>query len=1115
MAITLSVPADLGAIVPYARLQSNLAHLMRKLIERIETMATRPNPVGERIRGAEPVTGSPIAVELGKLNADQQEAVASSLGRNATFIWGPPGTGKTQTIASIAEQLYRRGRSVLLVSHTNTAVDQAILRIAEGIDVSELAQGRVLRVGEPHDLRFNDEKNKELLLKTHKDRKQKELAARRDVCEEERKTAAGKVIRVSKLVDICEWKAEAEEDIPAMRHELEEIQSGEAGIEKGRAERSKLEIQAKQWGAAAEAARYAMSRSSKAASLDKQISQAFPARATLEAELRDSEAKLHQAHATYTETVAVGWLTRQWKGLPPPDKQKMLVETLTANKQAKMQRLDSLNGQIAQAESKRSAFLAQIEEFRRKYCTEPQDVLQEADKCAARLADYSANLKQLQDQFFTRRMQLEELLRPRLLALREWNLTHDSRRDAEGMLAGIETAFARAAIETEGTDLQSLKAERDTLNNRIRSLEAELQTIEAAMKQVEAVVIREATVVAATLTGAYLRDSIQSRRFDTVILDEASMAPIPALWVAASVATSNAVVVGDFKQLPPIVISTTDVARQWLGRDIFEVAGVQSMTNHPPHLVALHIQHRMHPQISAIPNSLIYGGILRDAKETTSKATDNELLKWYQRDWGYDNPVLLVDTGPVDAWVTSVSRGTRASRLNFLSATICADIAQQLLLDNRIALQDGERHRILIACPYRPHAKLVNLLLHEQGLEKDVIAGTAHSFQGSEADVVILDFVNDEPHWRVGLFMPDNDGNNERLLNVALTRAKRRLIIVGDFQYIAKNAKKAFIGRELIPFLLKHYPSVDARQVIPVGLAARAAAAHRKVFGGEVEVQADRIVVSQERFYSLLLADLGNARNRVVIYSPFITSERLSQIEPQLRAVIERGVRAYLVTKARGDRQKSELSVYRFLEDTLANWGVVVIHKRRMHEKLVFIDDTILWSGSLNPLSFSNTQEIMERRFSKKVVDDYARTLYLEELVREYESETPACPICGHEVIASEGDEEPFYWTCVEEDCYSRSVDQPPLTGGVIVCANCCAPIEYGEWGGQPAWRCTKNAHHHQKVARTHLRLPKMREAIPKAELRRLDRLFGTSTRGPKPPATTDGQPGLFDWRSP
>ena len=453
--------------------------------------------------------------------------------------------------------------------------------------------------------------------------------------------------------------------------------------------------------------------------------------------------------------------------------------------------------------------------------------------------------------------------------------------------------------------------------------------------------------------------------------------------------------------------------------------------------------------------------------------------------------MLLVDTGSVGAWVTSVARGRGSSRLNFLSATICVELVEQLLRENRPKLQAGERPRVLLVCPYRPHAKLLSLLLREEGLDGEVIAGTAHSFQGSEADVVILDLVCDEPHWRVGMFIPDLDPTTIRLLNVALTRARRRLIIVGDFNYISKRAKRAFIGAKLIPFLRSRYPSVDAKDIVPAGLAAKAAKAQSKVLGGEVEPDADRIVVTHEHFYPILRGDLARAKSRIVVFSAFITTNRLGQIEPQLRAALERGVKIYIVTKAHSNRKKSELPGYRMLEETLSDWGIVVIHKRGMHEKIIFIDDGILWSGSLNPLSFSNTQEVMERRANQSVVQDFAHTLRLEELLGEYKAGSPSCPYCGSEVVASEGKHEPYFWRCVENNCYTRSIDDPTIEGGIVVCTKCGGAVESGEWGAKPAWRCLKNRRHHQKIARTHLRLPKMRKVISKRKLRKLDKYFG------------------------
>jgi hypothetical protein len=128
----------------------------------------------------------------------------------------------------------------------------------------------------------------------------------------------------------------------------------------------------------------------------------------------------------------------------------------------------------------------------------------------------------------------------------------------------------------------------------LRQIAGEIDTINDQLKRAEQIIISEARVIATTLTSAYLRDTIQSRRFDTVILDKASMAPIPALWVVASLADRNVIAVGDFKQLPPIVQSKHEVALKWLGQDVFDIAGMTSAHEQrcpPPHFVALKEQH--------------------------------------------------------------------------------------------------------------------------------------------------------------------------------------------------------------------------------------------------------------------------------------------------------------------------------------------------------------------------------------------------------------------------------------------------------------------------------------------------------------------------------------------
>jgi len=1087
LAVILSVPRDLGEFVPTARLQSNLTQLMRKLIVRIENLGDDPNPAGERIRGAGPVTGRPVSVNVLGLNVGQTAALESVLGRDTTFIWGPPGTGKTRTIGAIGRELYARNRSMLMVSHTNTAVDQALLKIAEqfGDGHEAIRAGKVLRVGDPVDpqlLAMDD-----LLLGTHVARRSAELAARREELVAEHENRVGEALGFGSRIAIAEWVADAASDISTMTTEMGEIHGAESDLASARSDLDALRMDETQWEWAARAAHQAFAATKHLEVTNASIADRRLVVTDLTKGHEELGEPLRSAEATLHEVTHMGGLSRRWRRLPSPDEQRIIVEELRARGHVAEIEMNEAVRLLSEAETQAAELERELDRFTSQYGNQPTEVIAQAEKHTSKIEECLTGVERLNRHAEDRRVALVDLLTARLAVLREWELTDAGLSTLETMLESVVAAHRRATTQATNDDPPALRREQSSVNTRIVAIETEIAGIDEQLKKVEQLVIADAAIVATTLTRTYLRDSIFARRFDTVVLDEASMAPIPALWVAASLASANVVAVGDYKQLPPIVMSSSPEAQKWLGQDIFEAAGIRDYRTAPDHFVKLTEQFRMHPAISAISNELIYDGLLSDGPGTEDGAG---VPDWYRSEWGHDTPVLLVDMASTNAWVTSVSRGERASRLNFLSATVSVDLAEQLLRIDRDVLPPGRAARILIVSPYRPHSKLVELLVRESHLAGEVRAGTTHSFQGSEADVVIVDLVNDEPHWRVNLFTPALDEATRRLFNVALTRARRRLIILGDLDYNARFAKKAFLGRELLPFL-RRYPVVDALDVVPAGLAARAAVAQTSILGGEVEPESDRVVATQRHFFSMFAGDLTRARRRVVIYSPFITENRVAQLEPPLKAAIGRGIQIFVVTKAVGDRPSRDAQNYRRLEWTLADWGLVVVHKRNMHEKLVFIDDEVLWSGSLNPLSFSDTQEVMERRRSRQVVDNYVETLRLNDLVGEYREGLPSCPICGSEVVASEGANEPFYWRCVEDDCYSRSIDGPRFTGGMVTCSNCAAPVAFGEWGEEYKWRCTDNARHRQNIARTHLRLSGMRALVPPRILRQLDRQFG------------------------
>ena len=416
VSVTLSVGRDLGEFVPSARLQSNLTLLMRKLITRIENLVEKPNPAGERIRGAAPVSGEPIPVaDLGqfrtiRLNAGQRAAVCSAVGRDTTFIWGPPGTGKTATIGAIGAELFRRECSVLMVSHTNTAVDQALLKIADEIGNEEgaLAAGAVLRVGDPADPQLQE--REELLLSTHVARRSEELAARRAELSDEHDRTVQEVLVLARRIELAEWVAEAGADIAEMERELAALQLQDHELSGLQSTLGELRADAPHWNAAGVAAAAALTaeqgladaRARAAASwslLDEaRTAEASEAAALVAAErwlVKAEELEPHRQRAEAMPSVAAqnqavaeahgavvqwanqqkgvyeqigveqaklaeaseaGAISRRWRGLPAPEDQQKVVAEL----RGRYQRIAAGRAEAESSSEKAQALLAEV-----------------------------------------------------------------------------------------------------------------------------------------------------------------------------------------------------------------------------------------------------------------------------------------------------------------------------------------------------------------------------------------------------------------------------------------------------------------------------------------------------------------------------------------------------------------------------------------------------------------------------------------------------------------------------------------------------------------------------------------------------------------------------------
>lgn len=148
--ITITSESYLGDPVPSLEISADPWKLLNSLIERLESLKEKHTPIVESLI----LDGKENVLRESQIEKGQETAIQKSINEPITFIWGPPGTGKTETLASICIEHKRLGHRVLILSHSNVSVDGALLRIIDR-DPS-LAEGNALRFGYPKDKKLRD-----------------------------------------------------------------------------------------------------------------------------------------------------------------------------------------------------------------------------------------------------------------------------------------------------------------------------------------------------------------------------------------------------------------------------------------------------------------------------------------------------------------------------------------------------------------------------------------------------------------------------------------------------------------------------------------------------------------------------------------------------------------------------------------------------------------------------------------------------------------------------------------------------------------------------------------------------------------------------------------------
>lgn len=326
--------------------------------------------------------------------------------------------------------------------------------------------------------------------------------------------------------------------------------------------------------------------------------------------------------------------------------------------------------------------------------------------------------------------------------------------------------------------------------DRLKSRAAEIEL------RINAELFGEARVIACTLVGS-AHHLLEGMKFGTLFIDEAAQALEAACWIPMKRA-SRVILAGDHCQLPPTVKSIAAL-RAGLGKTLME----RIAENKPEVVTLLKIQYRMNDEIMRFSSDWFYGGKVESAPQIK-----------YRSVLDYDHPITWIDTSNEENQITiegedapedsasassSVSAANQNSDLNFKEQFVGESFgrinkaeAELTLLTLAEYVTKLSKRRVLeeridvgIISPYRAQVQYLKKLIKKYEFFKPyrrlISVNTVDGFQGQERDVILISLVRSNDEGQIG-FLKDL-----RRMNVAMTRARMKLIILGNKDTMTKH----------------------------------------------------------------------------------------------------------------------------------------------------------------------------------------------------------------------------------------------------------------------------------------------------------------------------------------
>ena len=312
-------------------------------------------------------------------------------------------------------------------------------------------------------------------------------------------------------------------------------------------------------------------------------------------------------------------------------------------------------------------------------------------------------------------------------------------------------------------------SEREGMRSRMSRLRDRATELEIL---INADLFDSARVIASTLVSSNHR-LLNGRRFPTLFIDEAAQALEAACWIAIRKA-DRVILAGDHCQLPP-TIKCIEAARGGLDHTLMEKVVQQK----PSAVSLLKMQYRMHEAIMRFPSEWFYNGELEAAPEVRNRGILD-----------FDTPMNWVDTSEMDFHEEFV--GESFGRINKQEANLLLEAYINRIGKARIL---NESIDFGLISPYKAQVQYLRSKIRGSSFLRPfrslITVNTVDGFQGQERDVVFISLVRANEDGQIGFL------NDLRRMNVAITRARMKLVILGDATTLAKHA----FYRKLIQYI--------------------------------------------------------------------------------------------------------------------------------------------------------------------------------------------------------------------------------------------------------------------------------------------------------------------------